>query len=172
MNKNVIKFSEDGSEFQFLFIGGGESDFYSSKKEGFKALTDLSQKGKITVEEFSEIRNQILDSENLPWDEGREITVAVIGGGIGLLGEMLLGSSLSSLADVLAQPDEPVEVAYFKPCDCGKHGRIYCKTGHSKNQTSKKYALGCLDHFKEEGHITEDEYSKVKAEIEASSLPD
>lgn len=169
--KNKIEFSEDGKSFSFIFADGSESLEINSKQAGFEAVTDLVSKLKITVEEYGEFQKQILQAENLPWNEREKTNVTVaLSGGLGLLEELVL---LSALADLLSEPDEPVEMAYFKMCDCGQnHGRIYFKTGYTGGIRSKKHAMYYLANLKEEEEIDFAEFDKVSAEIESSLLPD
>ncbi len=175
--KNKIEFSKDGNSFSFIFADGSESLEIGSIETGFKAITDLAQKGKITVEEFGEFRDQILQAENLPWSEKRKVEVNIgfpLGLGLlgGVLSELAEVSSLSSLLDLAHAPDEPVEVAYFKMCDCGgDHGRIYCKECYTGMITSKKQANRYLNELQAKKAISLEEIQKVKEEITASKLP-
>ena len=157
--KNVIVFSKDGSSFSFNFGNGSESFEIVSKEAGFKAITDLAQKGKITVEEFGEFRDQILKAENLPWsDSTKKVTVVI--------GENFLDFFLRLLEDITSS-DEPVEVATFKKCECGEnHGQIYCRDCYTGMLEGKADALLALDVLKVEGHVSLEEFAKVKTEIE------
>jgi len=168
--KNKIEFSKDGTSFSFIFANGSESLEINSKEAGFRAITDLAKKDKITVEEFGEFRDQILQAENLPWNESQKINVNIgFIRGLGSLAELVL---LTSLSDLLDEPDEPVEIAYLKICDCGHHGRIYCKDLYTGQFSSKEHGMHYLANLKEEGEINSEEFDKVKTEIESSSLPD
>jgi hypothetical protein len=159
MKKNVIEFSKDGSSFSFNFANGSESFEIDSKEAGFKAISELAQKSKITVEEFGEFCDQILKAENLPWSDSMQKVMVVIGGGDFL--DFLLGL----LEDI--NPYEPVEIAYFNKCKCGEnHGHIYFVDGCSTMLEGKAEALSVLDTLKVEGHVSLEEYAKVKAEIE------
>lgn len=116
-------------------------------------------------------------AENLPWSEKKEIDVNIgIPLGLGLLGGLFSKiaeiEALSSLVDLAHAPDEPVEVAYFKMCDCGgDHGRIYCRNCYTSMLMSKKHANICLNKLQAENFITVEEIEKLKKEIEDSKLP-
>lgn len=177
MKKNLIKFSEDGTEFVIQFKNGKESDSFDSKKEGFKAITELAQEKKITPAEFTEMRDQILEAEKLEWSTDHTISIEIpvmghpLAGLSGMLGFMKFMDSMSGLTDILMSPDKPVEVAYFEPCkNCKKHGRIYTKKYFTGDLRSKKQAFDHLTEMKEKNYLSDDEYTKVKAEIEASEL--
>jgi len=169
--KNKIEFSKDGKSFSLLFSNGLEILEFNSKQAGFKAITDLAQKSKITVEEFGKFRDQILQAEHLPWDETKKTNVEIgLPGGLGLLAGLIL---LSGMSDLSNEPDEPVETAYFKMCDCGgNHGRVYCKDCYTGQFSSKTHGIHYLADLKKEEEITSEEFDKVKAEIESSSLKD
>lgn len=183
MEKNSIIFSEDKTSFHFIFAGGKESDNFQSKKAGFEALVDLANQERISYEEFVEMRDQIFKTDELAWSEPKKhsISVEVISmpgmfGGFGFpgFGGGLLESfmALESLSRMLHSPDEPVEVAYFKMCECGgNHGRIYFKAGYTGTIGSKKHAINYLNELKEKKLITDEEITKMKTEIEGSKLP-
>ena len=164
-NGNVLQFSADGTEFIFKFADGSESAAILTKSAGFEAITDLIRREKISVSEFSKFREEILDAENLPYSEEDLETIPSF---IGLDGFLM---SLMSLMEMRHAPDEPVTVAYYAMCDCGgNHGRIYSKTAFTIRLDSKEEALFYLDHMKKEEIVNEEEYLKVKSEIEASKL--
>ena len=169
--KSVIKFAKNGLSFVIETTNGGETTEINSKEEGFKAITKLTADKKITPEDFSEMRDQILNAEKLPWSESREISVS-----IGILDgnplpEILTGSIMSFMSDITDHPDEPVEIAFLKMCNsCHKHGRIYTKTYYTGRLDSKKEAIDSLEEFKKRGYVSEEEFIKVKSEIEASTL--
>ena len=175
--KNSIKFSEDGTEFKFIFADGTESIEFQSKEAGFKAVADLANKKKITVGEFGEIRDQIFQADNLPWSEKKKVSISVgILGDFGILGGLLAKmaevETLSSLLDLAHAPEEPVETAYFKMCDCGgDHGRIYCKECYTGMINSKKQAMNYLNELQGKEFITVEEIVKVREEVEGSKLP-
>jgi len=165
---NTLEFSTDGTEFIFRFADGSESPAFKSKDAGFESLSDLVRKHKISDAESSKMRDEILDAENLTWKEKSENpeTITIVIGGF----DPTLSMLMAFLAMATA-PDEPVEVACLKMCDCGgSHGRIYCKTAFTCRLDSKEEALFYLDHMKKEEIVNEEEYLKVKSEIEASIL--
>ncbi len=164
---NALQFSADGTEFVFLFSSGIESAAFTSKKTGFAAVTDLAQKGKISVEEFSKFRDEILDAENLVWEDSEPERISFLG----LLIGMAMSSSGSSILDQMHAPEEPVTIAYLKMCDCGgSHGRIYCKTAYTGRLDSKGEASVYLNELKKKGLVDDVEFEKVKSEIENSGL--
>lgn len=166
MEKNVINFSDNGSEFNFVFAGGGESTSYNSKIAGFEALDDLFKKGKITEDDVKEMRNIILYSPKLPWTNPSKQIIVVVGGNM-----IDLFKALNRFKNSISTPDEPVEVATFKKCVCGgNHGRIYCKDGHTVVTASKNESLSELDVLRKENHVNDEEFEKVKAEIEKELL--
>lgn len=165
MKKNCIEFTDGGKEFIIKFANGAESLAIESKKEGFEAITKLAQEKKITVDEFSEMRDQILHAENLPWDE-KEISIGIIVDS-SLLEFLLLSSFLESLDS----QEEPPEIAYLKLCeDCGDHGKICARTCYTPDFRSKKVALSILNGLKDDGDVNDEEFEKVKLEIEQSAL--
>ncbi len=184
MAKNRLQFSEDGTEFKIIFKSEGESITFTSKETGFKAITDMAEKKKITVGEFSEMRNQILAEERLPWAEDRnseEYGFNFFGSslldmlfGRGGLGGFGFGASISfdNLEQLFFAPKEPVEIAYFKMCDCGgNHGRIYTKGWFTRALRNRSEAEAALEELKGVKAINEAELEKVKAEIAQSPLP-
>jgi hypothetical protein len=165
MEKNCIEFTNGGKEFIIKFADGAESLAIESKIEGFEAITKLAQKKKITVDEFSEMRDQILKSENLPWDK-KSISIGIVIDSLSL--EFLL---VSSFLDFLESQTEPPEIAYLKLCEkCGNHGKIVAREGYTGDFNTKKIALIYLDKLKKEGYVNDDEFTKVKSEIEESAL--
>jgi hypothetical protein len=166
MKKNCIEFMNGGKEFIIKFADGAESLAIESKKEGFEAITKLAQEKKITVDEFSVMRDQILHADNLPWDK-KSISIGIVVDSLSL--EFLL---LSSFIDFLESQTEPPEIAYLKMCDrCDEnHGRIYTKTCYSSDFETKEIALIYLDKLKKEGYVDDSEFAKVKSEIEKSAL--
>ena len=159
MKTNQVKFSADGTQFQIIFKTGAESDYFTSKEAGFKAITDLAGKNKIDIADFNTMRDQILEAKKLPWSKaGKQSRRRSPFHGMGFLMAMLLMDSIKEIDDSLFAPDEPVKVAYFKMCQCGGlHGRIYCKEGFTSRLVSQKDANEVLE--------------KLKAEIEQSGLP-
>lgn len=169
-NKNVLQFSENGTEFHFIFANGGESVSYESKEAGYKAIADLANNKKITLKEFGEMRNQILLAENLPWGEPVKRPFS---GTIGLLLGLSAMSIISEISESMqALEEDPVEVATFRLCDCGKlHGRIFLKDGGGTSLLeNKQQAFSALDAIKKAGHMTDEEFEKVKLEIENSGM--
>ena len=164
MKKNSITFSEDGSSFSFNFADGSEKLEIASKEAGIKAIIDLVKNAKISPREYEEFCEQILQAEELPWGETKKIQIVVGGFGLSLLN---LLSQLSS--DV---PDQPVKTAYFKVCECGNHGKILCKKCMSGDIFCKEHGRFNLQRLKDENEISQEEFDKVKAEIENSSLPE
>lgn len=170
MEKSVLKFSEDRTSFVISLASGSETMDITSKEEGFKAITKLANDKKITPEEFSEMRDQIFNTEELPWSESKKILIGVVGGDF--LKSFLTGTGALYVSDIMARPEKPVEVAYFDICEsCGKHGRIYAKKYYSFTLRSKRDAISCLKELKKCEVVTEEEFQKVKTEIEASTLP-
>lgn len=164
MKKNRIECQNDGKEIIIKFSDGSESLSLESKREGLLAINNLLGSKKITNEEFSEMSHQILNQENLPW-EVEDSTIDLLDR---LLGNLFL---LSSISDILKQPNEPVEIAYFEPCkNCNNHGRIYAKQCFSSDLNTKEVAFACLEHMKKLGHLDDSEFEKVKKEIENSAL--
>lgn len=170
MGKNVLQFSEDGTEFHFIFANGSESLSYGSKEEGYKAIADLANSKKITVKEFREMRDQILSSEKLPWTEPSKRSFP------GALGLLLALASIPFIEEISESfqtlGDDPVEIATFKLCGCGKiHGRIFLKNGGGSSLLeSKQFAFFMLDSMKKANHVTDEEFEKVKLEIENSGM--
>lgn len=160
MEKNSIKFSDNGSEFNFIFVDGAKSISYKSKSAGFEAVTNFVMERKITVEEYREFQKQILQAKDLPWAyPTRKVVISVFRGDIFDFLESLIAS------------DEPVEIATFTKCPCGEnHGRIYCKGGHTVVVPSKNEAFSALDVLRKENHISDEEFEKVKNEIETEML--
>lgn len=165
MEKSFIKFSEDGTSFVINLAKGSETMDIESKEEGFKAITKLANEKKITPGEFTEMRDQLLEAKNLPWSESKSLSISIdlIGGGIGL----------GSIADILEFSNKPVESAQFKVCpNCGKHGRIYTKDWYTSSLNSKKSALSVLEELKKDEDLTQEEFEKIKTEIETSEIPE
>jgi len=168
---NVLQFSADGSEFVFLFSTGTESTAFTSKKSGFEALVDLTKNGKIEAEEFDAMRDQIAYAENLPWEKSDPERMGFADFLIGMMMSRSISSSISSILDRMHAPEEPVTVAYLKMCDCGgSHGRIYCKRVYTGRIDSKEEAMVYLNDLKEKGLVDDEEFAKVKSEIESSGL--
>lgn len=165
--KNLIEFSENGKSFVIKFANGKESMDIESKREGFKAIAKLAQNQKISIDEFNEMRKQITEAENLPVEVKTEED--------DFLDDLNDIVSLLAIMEMLHEfsprPKEPVEEAYFHICEeCKKHGVIYGRDFRTGQITSKKEAFIYLDALKKRENITEAEYLKVKAEVEASSL--
>ena len=164
--ENSIRFNEKGDEFQFIFVGGGESIAYTSKIEGLKAICDLHEKEKITDEDFKKFGIEITSAENLPDTDPDDNPFKSLGGVSSLLAGLIMMSMIDNL------PDQPTDVAYFKMCNCGgDHGRIYVKKGLTSKLSSKKEARHCITFFKENNLISDEESSKLEKEIEESILP-
>lgn len=170
MKKNFIKFSEVGTNFMIYFVNGKESIEIDSKEEGFEAIVKLAKEKKITPEEFSEMSDQILSAEKLQWSESSGLPIS-FGGEI--LGRILTLIAMHSLDDIIANPENPIKIAYFDVCkSCKKHGRIYAKKCYTGRLDSKKEAHFYLLELKKKEDITEEEFLKVKAEIDASPIPE
>ncbi len=167
MNKNIIEFSADGTKFAIKFANGSDTMNLSSKEEGFEAIVKLEDAKKITKKEFVEMGAQILKAENLPTSESGVTVVS-----IGIIGNSLMRDILFSslMMDILNQPDEPVEIACLKICNCKKHAKILTKECYTIDSHSKKHLMLCLEKLKEDGHVDEKEFSKVKEEIAVCSL--
>lgn len=155
--KNKIEFSKDGTSFSFIFSDNSEVIEINSKEAGFKAILDLASKLKITTEEYGEFQKQILQAENLPWGEPiRNITIV-----IGVISDSVLPK------DTIPKNYKPVEIACFKKCKCGgNHGRIYCKKVFTDLLHGKEEALLSLDKLKKGDYLDDNEFIKVKTEIE------
>lgn len=174
MERSFIKFSDNGTSFVINLANGSETMDINSKEEGFSAITKFANEKKITPEEFAEMRDQILNAEKLPWNEskGVSISIGIMGGG-NFLGEILTLAAMRSMDDIMASPDKPVESAYFEVCEsCKKHGRIYTKKCYTGRLDSKKEAIFYLEELKKRKDITEEEFQKVKTEIETSPIPE
>lgn len=172
--KNSLTFSEDGTSFIINFASGSESFDIYSKEEGINAIDKLVNEAKITIEDYADMRDKILEAKNLPWwsDERKSRRSFSDFMGNNLFFEIALLSSLLSLGDRYAEPDEPVKEAYLKVCpSCENHGRIYTKKGYTNDLESKTYAIEVLNKLKETNKVSEEEFEKVKKQIEESSLP-
>ena len=171
MKKNEIKFSESGTSFTFIFASGSESLEISSKEEGFKAITNLASEKKITPEEFTAFRDQILGAEKLPWSENRKtkrrIPFPVIPA---LLGLAILSAVID---DEDESHDEEVKKACFRVCpNCGKHGKLILREEwSSSNLSTKAMAFCALEEARKRDLVTDEEFEEVKSQIEKSSLP-
>jgi hypothetical protein len=172
--KNSITFSEDGTSFVINFASGSESLDICSKEEGIKAIDQLVKEEKLTSEDRVDMRNQILEAENLPWSADRKSRRSFSDFmGNNLFFEIALLGSLLSLGDRYAEPDEPVEEAYLKICPkCNNHGRIYVKNGFTSDLGSKAHAMEALNKLKDINEVSAEEFEKVKKQIEESSLPE
>ncbi|MFZ2205565.1 MAG: hypothetical protein WAV23_03160 [Minisyncoccia bacterium] len=170
MNKNIIEFSADGTEFAIKFANGSETMNLSSKEEGFEAIVKLEDAKKITKEEFVEMGEQILKAENLPDGDDSDTEIKLIS--VGIMGNSFMREIIFSLLmrDILNQSDEPVEIACLKICNCKKHAKILTKECYTIDSHSKKHLMLCLEKLKEDGHVDEKEFYKVKEEIEVCSL--
>jgi len=166
---NNLKFSEDGSSFVFVFANGSESMEINSKKEGFAALASLLEKGRISKEELNKFKDEIVEAENLDWDD-----IIHIGIGISMIPSASPLDFLKLILSKIKNEDKkPVEIACFEVCEnCGKHGVIFTKKCFSSDLTSKKEALEVLDNMKNKNFLSSAEFEKVHAEILASSLPE
>ncbi len=172
--KNSLTFSEDGTSFIINFASGSESLDIYSKEEGIKAISILAKDSKITDEDHIAMRDQILEAENLPWSAdkktGRLFSDFAFSS---IIFEIALLGSLISLGDRHAAPDKPVKEAYLRVCpSCENHGRIYTKKGYTNDLESKTYAIAVLNKLKESNEVSEEEFEKVKKQIEESSLPE
>jgi hypothetical protein len=171
--KNSLTFSEDGTSFIINFASGSESFDIYSKEEGIKAISILAKDSKITDEDRTAMRDQILEAKNLPWwstdkKTGRLFSDSAFSK---IFLEVALLSSFLSLGDTYAAPDEPVEEAYLKVCsNCKKHGRIYTKKCYTNDLDSKANAMEVLNKLKELDEVSSEEYEKVKKQIEESAL--
>jgi len=168
MEKSFLKFSENGTSFVINLANGSETMEITSKEEGFKAIVTLIGDKKITPKEFSEMRGQILGAEKLPLGGPKNVSIS-----IAIVGDdFLTGKGPLTIGDIMARPEKPVKVAYFKVCEsCGKHGRIYTKTSFTSEITSQKEAIFYIEVLKKRKNVTDEEFQKVKTEIEASTLP-
>jgi hypothetical protein len=186
--ENSLKFSEDKKTFTLVLAmnEGTETPVYRSKEKGFRVITALANNGNISPTDFRKFRDQILKTDELPWGEPKpsNLPSSILAGllissssGFGLSGFDFGGpsrnfSELMSILDFFAVPDKPVDIAYLKMCDCGSnHGRIYCKKCYTTLLDSKEQATMGLNLLKERNEISDDEFKKIKAEIEASRLP-
>ena len=164
---NYLEFSTDKTEFIVMFSDGKESIAFTSKKSGFDAILDLAKESKISIGELSKMQDEILNAKNLSWEDSEPEGIIFIN----LLFRMAMASSISSVLDRMHAPEEPVTVAYLKMCDCGRsHGRIYCKAAYTGRLDSKEEAMVYLNDLKEKGLVDEEEFAKVKSEIESSGL--
>lgn len=176
MKQSVLKFSEDGTEFHIIFKNDAESIVFGSKEAGIDAVFDLVKKEKISVGEFTSMRDEILQGKNLPWSEveKKKRRGSPFGGLTSSLLTMLaVVASLEHIVDVPG-PSAPVEEAYLKVLDADgpkPYGVIYTKTSWTSKIPDQKFAIAALEKLKERGDVTEEEVIKVKLEIEKSALP-
>lgn len=154
--KNFIKWSEDGTSFEFQFTNGSESLTYTSKEDGLEAVEDLFEKDKITEEEVGEMSEEIINAENLPdFSEDEEA--------------FLLFLSLFKLMHL--QNKESVEFAELRVCEkCGRHGRIIFKKGTTSDFGKKEDGMEILVLLQKESCINAEEFEAVKKQIEESTL--
>lgn len=165
--KNVIEFSKDGKSFAIKFANGKESLDIESKKEGLEVINKLVRNKKISLEEFKEMAQQIIEAKELP-DKAKEEKDDFLEGIMGFISLMAIAETLK---EIFPFPDEPVKEAYLYICKkCQKHGAIYGRNFQIGPFYSKKQANICLEQIKKEESITEAEYAKLEAEIEASPL--
>ena len=165
--KNVIEFSKDGKSFAIKFANGKESLDIESKKEGLEVINKLIRNKKISLEEFKEMAQQIIEAKELP-DKVKEEKDDFLEGLIEFMSLMMMKEMLHEICPL---PDEPVKEAYLRIYEkCQKYGVIYGLTFIAGPITSKKEAIMYLEKLKKEGGINEAEYGKIKAEIEASPL--
>ena len=166
--KNHLEFSKNGSEVKIIFAREGkgkESDSFESKKTAFEALKDLTNQKRLNPEEFAQMRDKILEKEELPWEEsgiGIEVLSIGIGGPFGLM--EALSRAMSS--------EKPVKESSFTMCSCGKnHGKIRTvKGGITPPINSKEEAIEYVEHMIKEKHITKKEASKIMEQIKNSTL--
>lgn len=175
--KNTLKFSENGKEFTIMFANGGESLEIKSKEEGFNAITSLADERKITVEEFAEMREQILQAQHLAWgkddkNSSHKITVELSNA----VFESLVPSLIEHITDI--KNSEHLEgVSTFVVCECGTHGKIYAfldeksvYVGHDVD--TKEKALKSLNSIIEGKNFSNEVIEKLMKEIVESTLPE
>ena len=181
MTKNYLEFSPSGTEFKIFIDGEKGSKSYASKEAGFKALTELIKNtGKITPDEFNQMRDQILVAEKLPWSEKVTVQVSIMGSPFGISpfggffgGPAGLFEAISILDQIEDLDSSEVfsEVAQFVMCPCGgNHGFINGKVFCSDALESKEDALSFLENLKKDSKVSDEDYLRVKSEIETSKL--
>jgi len=169
---STIKFSEDGRRFSINFEKSPDIVIISSKFEGIKLISNLTEKKELTLKEFTDMFRDILTANNLPITTTGEIIVTV--GIIEMnLVEILIIDAMQRVDDIMAIPVNPVDIAFLKVYELGqkKCCRIYTTKDYSARLYSKNEALTALDKLKEMGDVNDEEFLKVKMEIEESSLP-
>lgn len=156
MSKNSIKFSENGTEFHFIFSDGSESLSFDSQFSGIHAVADLFTKGKISKNESKEMLHNIVNEKKLPFKSGIEMT---------LLGISLLIPLMDNILDKIN------ESIHFHVCEkCKKHGRIIGDGIVVGDFYSKKEAKTCLEDLFNKGKIGMKENAIINYEIEKSEL--
>ncbi|HEY1041318.1 MAG TPA: hypothetical protein VGE63_01180 [Candidatus Paceibacterota bacterium] len=175
--KSKVELLQDGDGFAIKFSDGTHSQIFTSKKEGFELIKALADDNKLTSTEFRNLRDSILEKPEIPWTESSsgsaiEVTVISLGGfGGGPFGSMGFPFALAMiLGGDRKEQREPVDIAYFDVCACGRHGQIVSKTKSSDDLWSQDDALDTLQSFKEENLIDDTEFEKLKKEIEESTL--
>lgn len=204
MNKknNYLEFGTEPEFHAIIKSGDGVniSPPLYSKKTVYDIISVLAEEKVITPAEFSEMKDQMLTNEKLPWssreDNNRDgIAVEVIdfsnfGFGLG----SILGSPFSSSFDrgfraylpdlfldfLLSRMDDlddftkvTVEKPTFIPCPCGKkHGKIYTKTHMTGDFSSVKHGEVYLKTMLHEEIITEQEKAEVLEQIKKFFTPE
>lgn len=188
--KNQLEFSQGGTKVRIIFKKGDPSPWYTDKGEALDALTDADenrpQGQRITVPEFSDMKEEILNAEDLPNHErvGSFDGLGVIMIGIGRHGSSLTifggGNSFFSVESFFGQarsrfPFDDVKPgdAYAKMCFCGgMHARIQCKDGTSRQFYSKEGGLEMITNLKSKDYIDDNEVERLKKEVAVLPLPE
>lgn len=175
--KNTLKFSENGKAFTIMFSNGSESLEIKSKEEGFNAITSLVDEKRITVEEFVEMREQILHAQYLAWgkddkNSSHKITIELPNAVL----ETLFPGLVEHMTDI-KNSEHLKGVSMFVVCECGTHGKIYAfldeKTVYiGRDVDSKKKALESLNDIIEGKNFSHEVIEKLKKEIAESTLPE
>lgn len=177
--KKSLNFSKGGQAVQILFGNGEESTAFSSKEEVITALTDYKTQGKISKTEFSTMRDEILNAENLPWGkETRRISISFLEIGISpfdmIMRNFFDSRNASTSFNNYSSNDTPAVTPEYRECPCGsvnEHGRIYTPAGHTDPFFTKETGKKVSAFLVKEGKLTEAEAVIVDAQIEQSTLP-
>jgi hypothetical protein len=176
--ENHLKFSADGKEVQIVFKDGKESIYYTSKKEFAKALDTLAGAQRIAKEEVDPLLKEVAAAENMPFSSQEEQHSHQPSGIGGLIAMLALGSIFGGIGingaalTALMEDDEPVEVALFKMCDCGKHAKILSREAKATPLFSKADSREAADQMEKRSYITANEKIAILAQIDASTLPE
>jgi hypothetical protein len=168
---NYLRFNDNRTEVTVVY-GKDETPTYTTKKAAMEAIVNLARAEKIEVKDFTGMRNEILRTEQLPWggeaqdEEPTEIPPLMF---MAILAAILRGG-MGNRYDSMFTSGTPTEIAQLIMCPfCRRHGEIHLKVGRSNNLATKEEALAWMEKHRTE--MTEEDYQKVSAEIEASTLP-